>query len=259
MQQQNYKEFVHAYRSGVDPYSGGYQQASTKVKKCISALTRDGKATGMWIGYTSSGEAGLKGRWNAKYKLIGMQHIAMVYVSDSIDFARNMEVLLIDFYVDHVDNLNAGGGGPVGQPPYVVYVAWTEDHQYQPPQRVEFGVAFRDNHHPYSGGYQQAETPVKQSVSALVKPQDIFYIGITSGSEERCRSGCQKRWDQKYKLMGFDQMAIVYQSTSQNFVIELEKILVDFYGEVIMNPIGGGGGKQAENNQFYVVYVAWLK
>ena len=256
MQQQHYVEFDQAYRSKQDPYSGGYVQASTQVKQCISALTKNGKATAMWIGYTSSGVDGLRGRWNSKYKLIGMQQIAIVYVSEtSIDFARNMEALLIEFYVDHVDNLNAGGGGPVGQPPYIVYVAWTEDPKYIPPPRVFFDDAFRDLHKPFVGGYQQAATQVKQSVSALVRPEDIFYVGITSGGVDGCRS----RWNQKYKLMGFDQMAMVYESSSPNFVRQLERSLVDFYKEVIMNPIGGGGGGQAEDKPPYVVYVAWLK
>ena len=88
----------------------------------MSALTRN--ASNMWIGIASQGESGMRGRWNSKYKSLGLKYMAKIYQTTSDSFRKNLEDELVNFYGSNLDNLNAGGGGGFGSSPYVVYVAW---------------------------------------------------------------------------------------------------------------------------------------
>lgn len=114
--------FDDAFRFDVEAATGGWQQALETVKRKTSQLTSG--SDGMWIGIASNGQAGARARWNAKYKGLGMKHMAIVYETSSDSFRKKMEDDLVDFYEEHVDNERAGGGGGNGTAPYVVYVAW---------------------------------------------------------------------------------------------------------------------------------------
>ena len=78
----------------------------------------------MWVGIASQGKLGMQGRWNSKYKKLGMSKMAVLYQTSSDEFRKKLETELTRFYGDKLDNINAGGGGGIGTPPYVVYVAW---------------------------------------------------------------------------------------------------------------------------------------
>ena len=114
--------FDDAFRDDVEPYTGGWSAESSKVKRRISQLI--GTPKGAWIGITSNGKKGCRARWNDKYKGKGMKHMAAVYMTTSESFRRDLEIELIKFFKDWVDNLDPGGGGPDGTPPFMVYVAW---------------------------------------------------------------------------------------------------------------------------------------
>ena len=107
-------DFGTAFRSDINPATGGWRDQSETVKRKASALTRT--ASKWWIGVASNGEAGCRQRWNAKYKALGMQHMA---------FRAEMERELIDFFSEHVDNaVGGGGGGASDDGGYCVYIAW---------------------------------------------------------------------------------------------------------------------------------------
>ena len=116
-------EYEVAFRHDVVPYEGRWQHCLTSVKKSISGLTQN--AMRKWIGVTSDKETdGCRQRWNNKYKRYGLNNMAAVYQTKSVHHRANMETALIEFYKDDLDNVKGGGGGPAGEPPYVVYVAW---------------------------------------------------------------------------------------------------------------------------------------
>lgn len=183
-----------------------------------------------------------------------MNSMAMVYQTTSHDFVRRMEADLVDYYRDHAENQCAGGGGGVGgEAPYVVYVAWTTDPHYISPVTVDFESAFRSDITPITGRYfdDAVHTRLHQIISALTRDGKPFWIGVTSGGVE----GCRNRWNNKYKFVGMNSIALVYQTSSGDMVRRMEADLIGFYEEHAENPIGGGGGGQGEPP--YFVYVAW--
>ena len=248
--QQGGKDFKDAFRDDIVPFSGVYKDAQTSVRQSISALIRN--ATAFWIGVSSDGVEGCQFRWNAKYKhQYPMQWLARVYETTSESFRNKMEAELIEFYKDHCENKIGGGGANAGDPPYSVYVAWTND-EYVPVQQVEYEAAFRRDVDPYEGGWQECLTPVKQCISGLTRNVMRMWIGVTSDEE---RDGCRWRWNNKYKRYGLNNMAAVYVTNSMDDRANMEAELIDFYQDYLDNVRGGGGGRAG--NPPYVVYVAW--
>eukprot|EP00030_Apusomonadida_sp_AF-17_P003788 a367441_4.p3 GENE.a367441_4~~a367441_4.p3 ORF type:complete len:136 (-),score=21.49 a367441_4:13-378(-) len=114
--------FDEAFRSDIAAEHGGWRDVLSSVRRKVSALTTGHDR--MWIGIASNEVDGLRARWNAKYRDLGMRSIAAVYITGSDAFRKNLEADLVDFYEAELDNEVGGGGGPVGAPPYTVYVAW---------------------------------------------------------------------------------------------------------------------------------------
>jgi hypothetical protein len=106
------------------PTTGGWKKSLSTVKRRISGYTRNTKK--FWVGFTSSGKNGCESRWNSKYKKEGMNRMVAIYETSSDDNAREVEKEVIEFYKEHCENENAGGGGSTGKPPYYVYVAFQE-------------------------------------------------------------------------------------------------------------------------------------
>ena len=50
--------------------------------------------------------------------------MVVLYRTDSERFIRDMERSLVDYFCGHpdCDNVNAGGGGPMGEPPIYLYI-----------------------------------------------------------------------------------------------------------------------------------------
>jgi hypothetical protein len=114
--------FDDAFRDDVEYITGGWRVSADDVRRKVDRLTKDARA--MWVGIASSGDDGVRARWNGKYKALGMTSIAVVYSTDSDHFRREIERDLVDEFGDRCDNRTGGGGGGVGVPPYSVYVAW---------------------------------------------------------------------------------------------------------------------------------------
>ena len=120
-------DFDDAFDDEHEPVTGGYKQVQPDVIEDINNLTRDRRGK-FWIGKTSGGEEGCKGRWNNKYKADEMNKMAIVYESSSQDNACDLEEDLVDIFWERIKNVNRGGGGGWAEdnPPYVVYIAWRE-------------------------------------------------------------------------------------------------------------------------------------
>jgi len=102
-------DFDHAFCANIRPFTGGYMEVQTPLRRRISALTRN--AMGFWVGVASNGEKGCRDHWNAKYKTLHpMQWMARVYETESEDFRNKMEAYLIEFYKEHSENKIRGTG-----------------------------------------------------------------------------------------------------------------------------------------------------
>mmetsp|Transcript_23533 Transcript_23533/g.26104 ORF Transcript_23533/g.26104 Transcript_23533/m.26104 type:complete len:119 (+) Transcript_23533:44-400(+) len=115
--------FNQAYRGGVTPITGGWSSEWRNVRTKFRNYSRAGD--NLWIGITSNGVSGCRARWNQKYKHLGLNRMMPLYETSSDDFRKKMELRLTELMVD-LDNVNNGGGGPAGSPPYIVYGCWRE-------------------------------------------------------------------------------------------------------------------------------------
>lgn len=108
-----------AFIYGGEPVSGFPADATESIKRKCSAHLRDCRE--FYVGITSNGDDGLKSRRNRWATMTSSLFIPR-------NFRRAIESELVDFYgPQRVDgscaNMIGGGGGPMGQPPYYVYVA----------------------------------------------------------------------------------------------------------------------------------------
>lgn len=89
---------------------------------------------------------------------------------------------------------------------------------------------------------------VRRRVSAFTRANRVcnFKIGITNNPE--------RRWREAHKPV-YDEMLVVYQSSSINCVSELEYELVNHNWQFCDNKIAGGGGGVGSSGPFYLYVV----
>ena len=121
-------DFDDAYEDD-DIITGGCHQAVDRAKEFV--LSRIQNSQPFWIGATSNGERGCRGRWNKTYKSSGMNRMAPVYKTSSARFRDDMEKELIRYFKKRFPrlcrNVNKGGGGPIGRDmPYFIYLVWKD-------------------------------------------------------------------------------------------------------------------------------------
>lgn len=114
-----------AFQAEVPWLTGGYIAVQKSLKKKLYYLVKTKEAHSFWLGI-ASGVSGCQARWDQKYKNAGMNMFYILYESESDTFRKNLEEDLIDWakkYKYNPENINSGGGGPIGSPPYFVYIA----------------------------------------------------------------------------------------------------------------------------------------
>ena len=110
----------------LEPVTGGWSVALPDVRYNLRRYTEKAKRGDIWVGIASDGERGCEARWNDKYKPLGMNHMVILYTTLSDSFRKETEKSLVELIGGDLANVNNGGGGPTGSPPYVVYCAWKE-------------------------------------------------------------------------------------------------------------------------------------
>ncbi len=97
--------------------TGQPRRIISDVLRSISAYTRSDRVESFKIGITNNPEKRFKASYASTYdKMIA------VYRSTSIDNVSRLEAELIEHNRDLSDNIIAGGGGNIGDPPYYLYV-----------------------------------------------------------------------------------------------------------------------------------------
>lgn len=126
--------FNAAWSKKSEPVTGGWNVAFEKVKeKLFKKFRTYPAATNIWVGIASTTTDGCEHRWNAKYKAMHLDYMAPLYQTTSDDFRKNMESQIITWSKEkpgnkiELENEIKGGGGPVGTPPYYVYVAFRKN------------------------------------------------------------------------------------------------------------------------------------
>lgn len=89
---------------------------------------------------------------------------------------------------------------------------------------------------------------VRRRVNAFTRSNTVFNfkIGITNNPE--------RRWREDHKNV-YDEMLVVYQSSSINCVSEFERELVNHNWQCCDNQIAGGGGGIGRMGPFYLYVV----
>jgi len=97
-----------------------------------------------------------------------------------------------------------------------------------------------------TGGYKQIQPNLRKRISALVRREVQFKIGITNDPDKRAGI---------FRANGarFDEMIVLYQTESENFIRRLEQDLIDYYDGYACN-VARGGGAQADS-PFYLYVV----
>ena len=98
-------------------YEGGWpSNLKHKFHKRVSALVR---GCNHWkIGITNNP----KNRFSLPDYRDNYDRMIVMYRTESLNSARELETHLIEHYRGYSDNINTGGGGPSGEPPYFLYV-----------------------------------------------------------------------------------------------------------------------------------------
>lgn len=87
------------------------------------------------------------------------------------------------------------------------------------------------------GGWpSQIISTMRRRVSAYTRAGIPFKIGITNDPYARAS---QYDYNEPY----YDEMILIYGTSSINHVRELEAVLIDYYWDFCDNSIGGGGGR----------------
>src|SRR6266446_2955987 len=84
-------------------------------------------------------------------------------------------------------------------------------------------------------------------VKAYVRDERLrrYKVGITSGPRTRAvQYGAQ-----------YDEMILVYRTSSNDHVRELERVLTEYFGDDCDNEINGGGGRQATGGPYFLYVV----
>ena len=99
-----------------DSHTGWPSRVESSLRRSISQRTKN--AYGFKIGITSYPE------W--RFKMYGSDYrdMVVVYETSSESHVRDLERWLVDFFygAPGCDNVNRGGGGPIGQSPFYLYV-----------------------------------------------------------------------------------------------------------------------------------------
>jgi hypothetical protein len=100
-----------------DIVSGWPKKIVTTILRKLSAYTRQDRVDYFKIGITNNP----KRRFQEEHKY-NYDEMIVLYKSKSIDNVSELEDELIEHNRDLADNIIAGGGGNIGNPPYFMYV-----------------------------------------------------------------------------------------------------------------------------------------
>ena len=91
----------------------------------------------------------------------------------------------------------------------------------------------------YTGWPSQVEGTLRRSIAAHVRDGVRFRIGISNDPYRRARQ-------HPYNAGDYGEMVILYYTSSDRLVRNLETELIRYFGERCDNERGGGGGARGE-------------
>ena len=98
----------------------------------------------------------------------------------------------------------------------------------------------------WTGNFSTVKLSLIRSISQYTRHYDSVKIGIT------CHPARRKNEHRKGDLK-WSKMIVKYETSSVNYINEMEKTLIDYHWEYIDNKAKGGGGPNG--NQPYYLYL----
>lgn len=101
-----------------------------------------------------------------------------------------------------------------------------------------------------TGAPSQAISTLRRRISAFTRDGTPFKIGITSDPYRR-KSQYEDDTD-------YDEMIVLYRTSSDRYQRQLEQTLIDDYWDECDNSIQGGGGRPASGPSYYLyIVIEW--
>ena len=101
-----------------DVVTGSPSQVLPALLRKLSAYTRQDRVRRFKIGITNDAHQRFSQAYSADF-----DEMIVLYQTSSIDFVSALEADLVEHNWEFTENVVAGGGGGVGDPPYFLYVA----------------------------------------------------------------------------------------------------------------------------------------
>lgn len=98
----------------------------------------------------------------------------------------------------------------------------------------------------WKGGFSNIRDCLIRSISQYTRHYKVVKIGITCNPKRRMNQ--HQRNNSKWL-----KMVVKYETTSVRFINDMERILIDYHWEFIVNEAKGGGGRNG--NPPYYLYV----
>ena len=98
----------------------------------------------------------------------------------------------------------------------------------------------------WTGSLNQVLETLTRSIGQYIRHYRKVKIGITSNPAKRA-------YQHNRSKMKWDFMVVKYETSSTNFIKQLERILIDHNWEYIQNEIGGGGGSLGPGKKYLYV------
>ena len=101
----------------------------------------------------------------------------------------------------------------------------------------------------FTGPPSRVESTLRKSIAAYVRGGIGYRIGFTNNPETRASQ-------RPYNNGHYGEMIVLYRTTSDRFVRQLERALIDYFWETegLEVEIGGGGGPKGEPPHY--LYIA---
>ena len=120
-------DFEASFQSEIQPLTGVWDAQFSAVRTKFESLTLNARSKMIYIGISSSGKDGCKSRWNAKYKALGLNRMAQLYLTyeDNAEGRVKIENEMGEYFGDVATIVKGMSGN--GMHPFIVYVAWHEE------------------------------------------------------------------------------------------------------------------------------------
>ena len=198
-----------------------------RLRRRIAAYVRDGKP--FKIGITNDPKRRANQYGNEYDEMI------VLYPTGYSEFVRDLEHILIEDFWEYCDNEVGGGGGPVAEPPYYLYIVVSDAPATIP-------VLWKDE--AIRGRLEAKVSRLRRRISQFAANSNTFEIGMTSAPNRRAVD-CDE----------YDEMVVLYRTSDENTIRTIETDLITSFRNHRRNRNYESGGDGPLARPPYYLYI----